>query len=91
MIELQLLSEADFRLTERFLSDPEMMRYLGGPQSHEQIVGTHRRYLDGIAAGTTWMFKILSGSVPAGAVGYWEKNWRGEPVYEAGWHIFPEH
>jgi RimJ/RimL family protein N-acetyltransferase len=91
MIEFRLMSEDDFPLTERFLSDPEMMRHLGGPQSHEQIVATHRRYLDGIAAGTTWMFKILSGSVPTGAVGYWERDWRGEPVYEAGWHIFPEH
>lgn len=53
MIEFQLMSEDDFPLTERFLSDPEMMRHLGGPQSYEQIVAAHRRYLDGIAAGTT--------------------------------------
>ena len=45
MIEFRLMSEDDFPLTERFLSDPEMMRHLGGPQSHEQIVATHRRYL----------------------------------------------
>jgi RimJ/RimL family protein N-acetyltransferase len=25
----------------------------------------------------------------AGSVGYWEKDWRGEAVYETGWHVIP--
>ncbi|MGZ9932609.1 GNAT family N-acetyltransferase [Streptomyces sp. NC-S4] len=25
-----------------------------------------------------------------GSVGFWEREWRGEPVYEAGWGILPE-
>jgi RimJ/RimL family protein N-acetyltransferase len=91
VIDLQLLAEDDLPLTERFLSDPEMMRYLGGTQSREQIVASHRRYLDGIAAGTAWMFKIVWGSDAVGTVGYWEKDWREAPVYEAGWHVFPEY
>ncbi|MFG2975384.1 GNAT family N-acetyltransferase [Streptomyces sp. NPDC048331] len=25
-----------------------------------------------------------------GSVGFWEREWRGEPVYESGWGILPE-
>ncbi|MFD7786450.1 GNAT family N-acetyltransferase [Streptomyces nojiriensis] len=25
-----------------------------------------------------------------GSVGFWEREWQGEPVYEAGWGILPE-
>lgn len=87
MIELQPWSEGDLPLLERFLGDPEMMKHLGGPQSPEQILATHRRYLEGTAS----MFKIVMPPAPdvVGSIGYWEKNWRGEPIYETGWSVFP--
>jgi RimJ/RimL family protein N-acetyltransferase len=38
------------------------------------------------------MFKIVDpGTGDAmGSVGYWEKEWRGETVYETGWMVLPE-
>jgi RimJ/RimL family protein N-acetyltransferase len=26
---------------------------------------------------------------PVGSVGYWEREWRGETVYETGWKVLP--
>ncbi|MFL5852940.1 MAG: GNAT family N-acetyltransferase, partial [Solirubrobacteraceae bacterium] len=38
------------------------------------------------------MFKIVhaASGAAAGSVGYWDKDWRGETVYEVGWMVLPE-
>ena len=93
MIELVPWSDGDLWVVERFLSDPEMMEHLGGAQSHEQIVDAHSRYLDTGRSGAGGMFTVVVGpdSLVAGNIGYWDKRWRDELVYETGWMIFPEH
>jgi RimJ/RimL family protein N-acetyltransferase len=37
------------------------------------------------------MFKIVDVATgeAVGSVGYWEKDWRGEQVYEIGWSVLP--
>jgi hypothetical protein len=42
---LQAWPEADLPLLERLLGDPDMMTHLGGPESPEQILQRHQRYL----------------------------------------------
>jgi RimJ/RimL family protein N-acetyltransferase len=39
------------------------------------------------------VFKIVvqPEGVPAGFVGFWDREWRGETVYEMGWSVLPEH
>lgn len=93
MIELVPWSETDLWVVERCLSDAEMMRHLGGPQSQEQIVDAHSRYLGAGASGSGGMFTVVqrANSEIVGNIGYWAKSWRDEPVYETGWMIFPEH
>jgi RimJ/RimL family protein N-acetyltransferase len=94
VIELRPWSEEDQPLVARELADPSMMEHLGGPQSPEQIAAAHRRYLDTAATGKGAMFKVVlldSPSDVVGSVGYWDRTWRGEVVYEAGWAVFPEH
>jgi RimJ/RimL family protein N-acetyltransferase len=93
MIELMPWSNDDLWAVGRFLSDPEMMKHLGGPQSREQIVDQHERYLGSAASGTGQMFKIvLSPATDAiGNIGYWDKTWRDEIVFETGWMILPEY
>jgi RimJ/RimL family protein N-acetyltransferase len=93
VIDLLPWSNDDLWAVERFLSDPEMMRHLGGPQSREQIVGQHERYLDTTASSKGQMFKIVLSPATAaiGSIGYWDKTWREETVYETGWMILPEH
>ncbi len=86
-IRLQPWSEDDLPLLEKLMSDPDMMAYLGGPESPEQIVQRHQRYLH--LPETDHMFKIVLGSEATGSVGYWERTWRDRLVYEMGWLVLP--
>jgi RimJ/RimL family protein N-acetyltransferase len=91
MIELLPWSDDDLWVAERLLSDPVMMKHLGGPQSDEQILDAHTRFLNTGVSGKGAMFKVVLGpaSDVVGNIGYWDKTWRDELVYETGWMIFP--
>jgi RimJ/RimL family protein N-acetyltransferase len=68
--------------------DPAMMEHVGGPESPRAIARRHRRY----ARPGSRQFKIVDEATgeAAGWVGYWEREWRGEDVYETGWSVLPE-
>jgi RimJ/RimL family protein N-acetyltransferase len=84
-------AEGDLPVLERLLGNPAMMAHLGGPESTEAIRARHQRYLDSDDS-TGGLFAVLVGreTVAAGWVGYWESTWRGDDVWECGWHILPE-
>jgi RimJ/RimL family protein N-acetyltransferase len=65
-----------------------MMEHLGGPESPRAIERRHRRY----AKPGSRQFRIVDEAAgeAAGWVGYWEREWRGEDVYETGWSVLPE-
>jgi RimJ/RimL family protein N-acetyltransferase len=92
-VVIQPWSEADLPLLERLLGDPEMTEHLGGPETREQILRRHQRYLYLPESGTDHMFRILWGpnSEAVGNVGYWRKTWREKSVYEIGWLVLPEY
>jgi len=69
---------------------PEMTRYLGGPESPEELRERHERYLRLNAAGEAHMFRIDVGGAPAGGIGWWQTDHEGVPAYEAGWSVLPE-
>ena len=74
---------------ERRANVPEMKTFLGGPETDEALVARHLRILDFAAAGTGQMFLVLvpEEGQPVGSVGYWEREWAGETVYELGWKV----
>jgi RimJ/RimL family protein N-acetyltransferase len=84
-------SEENLPLLEKLMGDPDMMAHLGGPETPEQIRKRHQRYLQ--LPETDHMFVILWGpkSEVAGSIGYWQKNWRDQLVYEMGWFVLPEY
>ncbi|HJR78422.1 MAG TPA: GNAT family N-acetyltransferase [Anaerolineales bacterium] len=86
---LQPWSDRDLPLLGELMGDPDMMAHLGGPETPEQIRKRHQRYLQ--LPETDHMFVILRGpnSEAAGSIGYWEKNWRDQLVYEMGWFVLP--
>lgn len=90
---LEPWSEEDLPLLEKLLGDPAMMMYLGGPETPEQILRRHQRYLWLPEAGTDHMFKITWGPLAqsVGSVGYWRKTWRDQTIYETGWLVLPEY
>jgi RimJ/RimL family protein N-acetyltransferase len=89
-LELQPWSDGDLPLLEQLMGDPQMMVDLGGPESKEQIRRRHERYLR--LPETDHMFKIVQGPefTAVGSIGYWEKTWRDQLVYEMGWSVLPE-
>jgi RimJ/RimL family protein N-acetyltransferase len=88
-VVLQPWSADDLSLLEKLMGDPDMMAHLGGPESQEQIVQRHQRYLR--LPETDHMFKIVWGpsSEAIGSIGYWQKTWRDQLSYETGWFILP--
>ncbi len=88
-MRLEPWAEADLDLLRR-INDPAMMTHLGGPETDEQVISRHRRYLaTNTAAGRMFRIVVLPGDEPAGNVGYWERQWRGNMVYETGWSVLP--
>jgi RimJ/RimL family protein N-acetyltransferase len=86
-VRLEPWGRDDLPLLEKLLGDPQMMEHLGGPESREKIAGRQTRYE---RAGSR-QFKIVDegARAPVGWVGYWERAWRDEQVYEIGWSVLP--
>jgi RimJ/RimL family protein N-acetyltransferase len=84
-VSLRPWDSGDLELLRGLVGDPAMMVHLGGPETDERIAERHRRYL-GLAST---QFAILSDGVAAGWVGYWDREWRDEPVHETGWSVLP--
>lgn len=89
-LELRPWSEQDLGLLNRLLGDPRMMTHLGGPETPEQISARHGRYLAMQGQDQGEMLVILSDTQAVGSIGYWEREWQGETIWETGWSVVPE-
>ena len=80
----------DLPLLERLMGDAVMTEHLGGPEARAKIAERHERYVRARAGDR--MFRIVDSDSGegAGSVGYWDKEWRDEAVYEIGWMVLPE-
>lgn len=89
-VRIEPWSEGDLALLRR-LNAPEMTAHLGGPETEEQLLVRHRRYVESAATGSGPMFRVvlLPDGEAVGSVGYWERTWRTETVYEMGWGVLP--
>jgi RimJ/RimL family protein N-acetyltransferase len=61
------------------------MAHVGGVETAEKIAERQERYSE---PGSR-QYKIVDPDTRQGVgwVGYWEREWRGEEVYEAGWSL----
>jgi RimJ/RimL family protein N-acetyltransferase len=86
-VRIEPWGEGDLPLLERLLGDPAMTEHLGGPESPEQLAKRQSRY----EQPGSGMFKVVDEATgqAVGSVGFWEKDWRGERVYETGWSVLP--
>lgn len=89
-VRIEPWSDTDLALLYR-LNAPEMLEHLGGPESDEQILARHKRYLEIGMKGTGRMFSIvlLPELEAVGNIGYWERVWQEETIYEIGWGVLP--
>jgi RimJ/RimL family protein N-acetyltransferase len=90
-LQLEPWSAGDFPLL-RLLNAPDMTEHVGGPESEAKLNERQEKYVAGGAAGSGGMFTVvlLPERKAAGSIGYWEREWRGETVYETGWAILPD-
>ncbi|THA29886.1 N-acetyltransferase [Streptomyces sp. A1277] len=92
-VRIEPWSDGDLDLLRR-ANAPELMDHLGGPESEDQLLGRHARYvaLSADRTGRGRMFRIaLTGEAEAvGTIGFWERTWRDQEVYETGWTVLPE-
>nr|WP_309476865.1 GNAT family N-acetyltransferase [Bacillus sp. ISL-34] len=87
-IEIKPWEEKDLELLFQ-LNAPEMMEHLGGPESNEQILKRHQRYLQIGEKGCMYSINSFPEAEAAGSVGYWQTVWNEENVYEIGWSVLP--
>jgi RimJ/RimL family protein N-acetyltransferase len=86
-VRLQPWEPGDLSLLRRIHGEAEMMAHLGGPESEEKLRDRLARYVEP-DSGMFRVIDVASGEA-AGSVGFWERNWRGEDVYETGWSVLP--
>ena len=64
-----------------------MTEHLGGPETPERLAQRHARY----AMPDSRQFRIVDqADRSVGYVGYWERSWRDDDVWEVGWAVLPE-
>ena len=85
-VRLEQWGPEDLPLLRQTVGDPAMMRHLGGPESEAKIAERQARY-----EADSRQFKIVDEASGEGAgwVGYWEREWNGEPAFEIGWSVIP--
>lgn len=86
IIQIKPWDDDDLDLLFR-INAPEMMQHLGGPESKEQILKRHKRYLELGNKGRMFSIILLPDLEPVGSVGYWQTTWNNKSVYETGWSV----
>ncbi len=81
----------DLPLLHKTMGDAAMTQHLGGPEAPEQLAERQMKYQRLAASGAGRMFKIVDEATgeAVGTVGYWDKKWRDEEMYETGWSVIP--
>jgi RimJ/RimL family protein N-acetyltransferase len=86
-IHLEHWGKDDLPLLHQLMGDPDMTKFLGGPESPEKLAERQHKY----ERPGSGMFKIVddASGVAVGSVGFWDKAWRAGEVYETGWSVIP--
>jgi RimJ/RimL family protein N-acetyltransferase len=80
----------DLPILRETVGDPEMTKHLGGPETEDQLIERQARY-ESADPSTGRMFRIVddTSGESIGSVGYWDRAWRDDVVYETGWFVIP--
>jgi RimJ/RimL family protein N-acetyltransferase len=89
MISLRPWANGDLPLLYR-ANEPQMTEHLGGPETEQQVIDRHVKYLRMWREGTARWFAIELDGEPVGGIGWWDSEWDAQPVHETGWFVVPE-
>ncbi|MFE4018314.1 GNAT family N-acetyltransferase [Streptomyces sp. NPDC059101] len=87
-VRIEPWTAADLALLHK-ANAPEMTRHLGGPETEEQLIRRHRRYLAADGPGRMYRILLLPQREAVGTIGFWETQWQGAAVCETGWGVLP--
>lgn len=89
-VRIEPWAAGDLGLLEQLVGDPQMMEHLGGPESPERIIERQARYVQTrTEAGRVFKAVVAETGEAVGFVGYWEREWSGDWIYETGWSVIP--
>jgi len=90
-ISLRRWSKNDLPLLEGLLGDPAMTKHIGGPETPEKIRARLERYCVDSSISKIHMFVIVlqAKQLGIGSIGFWERQWKNQTVWESGWRILP--
>jgi RimJ/RimL family protein N-acetyltransferase len=94
IVEIRPYSEGDQWILQRTLGNPNETKHLGGSESEIKLQKRHKKYLalsKDPQTGYMFVIKIGTKKTPAGTVGYWERDWDEQKVWEVGWSVMPEY
>jgi RimJ/RimL family protein N-acetyltransferase len=83
-VRLEPWGPGDLGLLERLVGDEAMMEHLGGAETPDRIAARQARYEQDPGC-----LKIVADGEAVGWVGFWDREWGGEAVYEMGWSVLP--
>src|SRR5512141_766751 len=90
LVSIRPWSDRDLLLLERLMGDPAR----AGTGALQQIKERHERYIrSGETSQQGPMFAITVGqkSEAIGSIGYWQRVWQGQHIWEIGWSVLPEY
>jgi RimJ/RimL family protein N-acetyltransferase len=82
-VRLERWGQEDAALLAELNGDPEQMEHVGGAETAEKIAERQERYV----ADPGCFVVVDEQGDHVGWVGFWEREWRGRTVFEAGWSI----
>jgi len=85
-VRIEPWGSGDLPLLER-LNEPDMTKHVGGPETLEKIVERQRGYGN---PDSRQYVVVEPGGERIGWVGYWERTWREQEVWETGWAVIPD-
>lgn len=94
IVEIRPYTEGDKWLPQRTLGDPNETKHLGGIESEAKLQKRHKKYLalsKDTQTGCMFVITIGAKKIPVGTVGYWERDWDEQKVWEVGWSVLPEY
>lgn len=92
-VALRPWSNEDLPLLQRLMGDPAKTGHLGGPETPDQIRARHERYVrtrETNRQGPIYAITIGPNAQAVGSIGYWQRMWQGQQLWEIRWSILPE-
>jgi RimJ/RimL family protein N-acetyltransferase len=94
LVGIRHWANEDLPLLERLMGDTAPTANLGGPETREQIRERHERYVrsrETSRQGPMFAITVGKDAKAVGSIGYWQRTWQGQQLWEIRWSVLPEY